>query len=198
MELLQRPTARTLLADEKIVELFWQRSENAIEETDLKYKKYLFTIAYNIVHDTLDCEECLNDTYIGAWNAMPPARPNLLKAFLTTIMRRVAVNRYHSNSKKSTVPSEMTVSLSEVEAFITEETTVEDAFDAVQVGKLISDYLRTLSERRRFVFMSRYYVANPIDMIAKELNLSRSTVNKELAFIRAGLKTHLEKEGYTV
>lgn len=198
MELLQRPTARTLLDDEKIVELYWQRSENAIEETDLKYKKYLFSIAYNIVHDSLDCEECLNDTYIGAWNAMPPEKPSLLKAFLTTIMRRVAVNRYHRNSKKSTVPSEMTVSLSEVEAFITEDTTVEDVFDAVQVGKLISDYLRSLSQRRRFIFMSRYYVANTVDKIARDLNLSRSTVNKELAFIRGGLKAHLEKEGYTV
>ena len=198
MELQRGQTARTLLDDEKIVELYWQRSENAIEETDLKYKRYLFSIAYNIVHDSLDCEECLNDTYVGAWNAMPPAKPNLLKAFLTTIMRRVAVNRYHYNAKKSAIPSEMTVSLSEVEAFITEDTSAEDVFDAVQVGKLISNYLRSLSQRRRFIFMSRYYVANTVDKIAKDLGLSRSTVNKEIAFIRAGLKERLEREGYTL
>lgn len=198
MEFQTRYTARTLLDDEKIVELYWQRSENAIAETDLKYKRYLFSIAYNIVHDSLDCEECLNDTYVGAWNAMPPEKPNLLKAFLTTIMRRVAVNRYHYNAKKSAIPSEMTVSLSEVEAFLTEDTSAEDMFNAVQVGKLISNYLRSLSERRRFIFMSRYYVANTVDKIAKDLNLSRSTVNKELAFIRAGLKEQLEREGYTL
>ena len=198
MELQQKDTARALLDDEKIVELYWQRSENAIEETDLKYKRYLVSIAYNIVHDSLDCEECLNDTYVGAWNAMPPAKPNLLKAFLTTIMRRVAVNRYHYNAKKSVIPSEMTVSLSEMEAFLTEDTTAEDVFNAAQVGKLISSYLRSLSQRRRFIFMSRYYVANTVDKIATDLGLSRSTVNKELAFIRSGLKAHLEREGYTL
>ena len=198
MELQHKQSTRPLLDDEQIVALYWQRDERAITETDLKYRKYLFTIAYNIVHDSLDCEECLNDTYIGAWNGIPPAKPNILKAFLTTIMRRIAVNRYHHNTKKRTVPSEMTVALSEVEAFMADEKTFEQTFDAVQLGKLISDYLRTLSERRMFIFMSRYYLANTVDRIAKDLGLSRSTVNKELALIRDGLKEKLEKEGYFI
>ena len=198
MEHQRKKAERAALDDKKIVELYWRRDENAIEETDLKYKKYLLAIAYNIVHDTLDCEECLNDTYVGAWNSMPPSRPDILRAFLTTIMRRTAVNRYHSNNKKSTVPSEMTLALSELEEAIGQEADFEESFDSYRLGKIISDYIRSLSERRRFIFMSRYYAANTVNKIAGDLNLSRSTVNKELAFIRNGLKEKLENEGYTI
>ena len=106
------------LEDNEIIELFWSRNESAIDETDIKYGKYLLAIAFNILNDTLDSEECLNDTYLSVWNSIPPTRPNILRAFLTTVMRRVAVNRYHSNSKKSAVPSEMTHSLSEMEYFL--------------------------------------------------------------------------------
>lgn len=198
MERQRKKAARAALDDKKIVELYWRRDEKAIEETDLKYKKYLLAIAYNIVHDTLDCEECLNDTYVGAWNSMPPSCPDILRAFLTTIMRRTAVNRYHSNNKKSTVPSEMTLALSELEEAIGQEADFEESFDSYRLGKIISDYIRSLSERRRFIFMSRYYAANTVNKIAGDLNLSRSTVNKELAFIRNGLKEKLENEGYTI
>ena len=118
MELQSKKTARAPIDDEKIVELYWARDEKAIDETDFKYRKYLFSIAYNVLHDKLDCEECLNDTYLGAWNAIPPTRPNVLKAFLTTIVRRIAIKRYHSALRKKAVPSEMTVSLSELEDFV--------------------------------------------------------------------------------
>ena len=198
MELQRSKSNRTPLDDQKIVELYWQRNERAIEETDLKYQKYLLAVAYNIVHDPLDCEECLNDTYMGAWNSIPPAKPNVLRAFLTTIMRRSAVNRYHSNVKKKNIPSEMTVLLSEIEAFTCGDLVLRDEFDAYRLGKLVSEYLRTLSQRRRFIFMSRYYVAQTVDKIASDLGLSRSTVNKELAFIRNGLREKLESEGYSI
>lgn len=198
MERQRTKSVKALLEDDQIVELYWKRDEKAIEETDLKYKKYLITIAYNIVHDSLDCEECLNDTYIGAWNAMPPAKPTALRAFLTTIMRRIAINRYHSNQKKGNVPSEMTVALAEVEAILNKNAMREDEFDIYRLGRIISDYLRTLTERRRFIFMSRYYAANTVDKIAKDLKISRSTVNKELAFIKIKLKEKLESEGYAI
>ncbi len=196
MALQRNKPIRAPLEDQAIIELYWQREETAIEETDLKYRAYLFTVAYNIVHDALDCEECLEDTYLGAWNGIPPARPNVFRAFLTTIMRRVAVNRYHSNLKKGNVPSEMTVALSELDALT--DTSEEAAFDAYLLGKLISEYLRTLSERQRFVFMSRYYAAHTVDRIARDLNLSRSAVNKQLANLRSDLKKMLERERYAV
>ena len=121
MELQSKQTARTPMDDDKIVELYWERDEKAIEETDFKYKKYLFSIAYNVVHDRLDCEECLNDTDLGAWNAIPPTKPSVLKAFLTTITRRIAIKCYHSNMRQNVIPSEMTVSLSELEEIIADE-----------------------------------------------------------------------------
>ena len=196
MELQNKQTAKVPMDDEKIVELYWERDEKAIEETDFKYKKYLFSIAYNVVHDRLDCEECLNDTYLGAWNAMPPSRPNVLKAFLTTITRRIAIKRYHSNMRQNVIPSEMTVSLSELEDFVAGDGDVGADFDAERLGRVISDFVRRLPQRRRFIFMSRYYAYEPIDTIAKELDLSRSMVNKELAAIRKALKEKLESEGY--
>ena len=198
MELQSKHTTRVPISDEKIIELYWLRNEKAIEETDLKYKKYLFSIAYNIVHDQLDCEECLNDTYLGIWNAIPPQKPRVLKAFLTVIMRRIAINRYHSNLRKNVVPSELTVSLSEIEDFISGDDDVSAEFDAERLGRVISNFVRSLSERKQFIFMSRFYVADSIDTIASDLQLSRSMVNKELAAIKIALKEILESEGYSI
>jgi RNA polymerase sigma-70 factor (ECF subfamily) len=180
------------VSDEQIIALYWSRDEKAIAETDYKYRNYLYSVAYNIVHDTPVCQECLNDTYLAAWNAMPPAKPNVLKAFLTTITRRIAINRYHSNLRRS----EMTVALSEWEGFLTDGEDPQTRFDTKEMGRVISGFVRTLPRRRRYIFMSRYYGAEPIDTIAKHLGLSRSMVNKELAAIRKALKEKLESEGY--
>ena len=105
--------AAKVLADEDIVALYFDRNESAIDETDKKYGKYLYTIAYNIIHDSMDCEECLDDTYLSTWNRIPPTRPKILKVFLSKIMRDVAVDRYRKDSAKKRVPSELTVSLEE-------------------------------------------------------------------------------------
>ena len=198
MELQGKQTAKMPMDDEKIVALYFARDEKAIAETDYKYKKYLFSIAYNVLHDRLDSEECLNDTYLGAWNAMPPSRPHVLKAFLTTITRRIAIKRYHSKARRSVIPSEMTISLSELEDFVAGDEDIGTDFDAERLGRVISDFVRSLSERRQFIFMSRYYVADPIDTIASDLDLSRSMVNKELAAIRCALKETIESEGYSI
>ena len=186
------------LSDAQIVELYRQRDEYAIAATDTKYKKHLMAVARNIVHDLLDCEECLNDTYIGAWNAIPPASPTSLRAFLTTIMRRIAVNHYYNNQKASHIPSEMTVALSEIEAFTDNGASMDAELDAMHLGQTISRYLRTLDARQRYIFMSRYYTANTVDSIAHSLRVSRSTVNKQLALMRKGLKQALESEGYEI
>ena len=119
MELQRKRTAT--MSDEKIVDLYWQRDEQAIKETDIKYKRFLLSLANNIVHDMCDSEECLNDTYIGAWNSIPPARPVLLQSFLATIIRRTAINRFNANKRQKRIVSEYTVSLSELEDFIADE-----------------------------------------------------------------------------
>ena len=193
---LQTKRAVTM-SDEQIVDLYWQRNEQAIRETDVKYRNFLLAIAYNMVHDPCDSEECLNDTYIGAWNSIPPARPTLLQAFLTTIMRRKAIDCYKTRKRQKRMVSELTVSLSEVEDFLSDEDATTDA-GSQELGLLISEFVRSLSERRMYIFMSRYYVARPIKEIAKLLGCSESTVNKEIAAIKHELKEKLEKEGYRV
>ena len=187
---------QAVLPDAEIIELYWQRDERAIRETDRKYQAFLLSVAYNILRDGYDCEECLNDTYLGAWNAMPPARPTVLQAFLATIMRRTAIDRYKAKKRQKRVDSELTVALSEVEELLTDGSDPAAELDARELGRVISEYIRSLSKRRRYVFMSRYYMARPIGEIAELLGCSESTVNKEIAVIKRGLKEALEKEGY--
>ena len=188
---------KSLMSDGEIIELYFRRDERAISETDAKYGKYLFSVAYNVVHDRLDCEECLNDTYLDAWNAMPPERPAVLKAFLAIIMRRRAIDRYKSEKRKRRIPSELTVSLSELE-FALSDDTPQSELEAEELCRIISDFLRSLPERRAYIFMSRYYAARPIREIANKLCVSESTVNKELALIRQSLRKMLESEGYFI
>ena len=184
--------------DKQIIELYWQRNEQAIKETDIKYRKFLLSVAYNIVHDTCDSEECLNDTYIGTWNAIPPAKPTVFQAFLVTIMRRTAIDCYKSKKRQKRIVSELTVSLSEVEDFLSDNYAMCSPTDTKELGRIMSDFARSLSDRRMYIFMSRYYVARPIKEIAKLLGCSESTVNKEIAVIKCDLKEKLKKEGYTL
>ena len=193
-----QPQATATMSDEQIVALYWQRDEQAIKETDIKYKKFLLSVAYNIVHDTCDSEECLNDTYIGAWNSIPPARPTLLQAFLATIMRRTAIDCYKTRMRQKRIASELTVSLSEVEDFIADDNDSYSQTEAKELGGVISDFVRLLSKRRMYIFMSRYYFVRPVKEIARLLECSESTVYKEIAAIKCDLKEKLEKEGYSV
>ena len=186
------------MSDEQIVELYWQRDERAIRETDRKYQHFLLTVAHNILRDAQDCEECLNDTYLGAWNAIPPARPKVLQAFLATIMRRTAIDRYKAGKRQKRIDSELTVALSEVEEFLADGSDPAAELDAHELGRVISEFIRALPKRRMYIFMSRYYTARPIGEIARLLGCSESTVNKEIAAIKRDLKEMLEKEGYSL
>lgn len=185
----------SVMTDEQIIELYWQRNEQAIKETDVKYKNFLLSIAYNIVRDVRDSEECLDDTYIGAWNSIPPARPTMLQAFLATIMRHTAIDCYKTRTRQKRISSELTVSLCELGDVISDEGTGAEA-DSAELGKAISNFVRSLPDRRMYIFMSRYYMARPIAEIAKRLGCSESTVNKEIAAIKRDLKEKLQKEGY--
>ena len=186
------------MSDEQIVELYWRRDERAIRETDRKYQHFLLTVANNILRDAQDCEECLNDTYLGAWNAIPPARPKVLQAFLATIMRRTAIDCYKRKKRQKRIDSELTVALSEVEELLADGSDPAAELDAHELGRVISEFIRALPKRRMYIFMSRYYTARPIGEIARLLGCSESTVNKEIAAIKRDLKEKLEKEGYSL
>ena len=185
-----------LLGDEEIIKLYWARNEQAIAETDKKYKRYLFTIAYNILHDDLDCEECLNDTYLGTWNTIPPERPSVFQAFISKIMRNTAIGRYRKNTVAKRIPSELTISLDELGEYMPATPSVEEEYFVGAVSKSVSEYLRTLPERGAFMFICRYYCSDKISDIAAMLHVTERTVFRELTSIREGLKEKLTQEGY--
>ena len=127
---------------------------------------------------------------------MPPSKPALLQAFLATIMRRTAIDRYKSRKRQKRIASELTVSLSELEEIIADES--DSSAETDELARLLSDFVRSLPDRRMYIFMSRYYFARPIGEIASLLGCSESTVNKEIAAIKRELKEKLMKEGYTL
>ena len=189
----KRTERQTIIDDEQIIELYWQRNENAIQETDKKYGQFLFRIAYNILHDRLDCEECQNDTYLDVWKAIPPTRPTVFPAFITKIMRRIALDRYKEKTAKRRIPSEYTVSMEDIKDTLHSNETVDSEYAAEELGKIISDYVRSLTDRQRYIFIDRFYLAEPVETIAADLSISVSTIYRELENIKQGLKTYLER-----
>ncbi len=186
------------LSDEEIVELYWERNEKAIDETDKKYGKYLYTIAYNIVHNRMDCEECVNDTYLGTWDRIPPQRPNAFQAFLSRIMRNIAIDRFRKNSANKRVPSEMQVSLDELDECRIPSPSQEELYLLDELAKLLNGFLEELDEQDEFIFVCRYYYSDRINTIAKMLNITEKRVSSRLNAIRSNLKERLEKEGYHI
>lgn len=187
------------LSDEEIIALFWKRNEKAIEETDKKYGRYLYGIAYNIVHDTLDCEECLNDTYNGTWHKIPPTRPRVLGAFLSRIMRNIAVDKFRSNTAQKRVPSEYIVALDELDECLSDESAdVEKEYNIRQISFILNDFLHKLSARREYIFVCRYYYSDKVADIAESLGLKEGTVARELSLMRRELREALEKEGFSI
>ena len=185
-----------LPCDNKIVEMYWKRDEQAIIYTEQKYGKYLLAVAFNILGQIQDCQECVNDVYLSAWNAIPPTRPTFLKCFLTVLLRRNAINRYHRNTRKKEIPSRLTVSLEELDDAFCSSKSIEENLDDKMLGEALSKFVMQLPERQKYIFMSRYYIAQPIHKIANELSISKSTVNKEISAIKQSLIHFLEKEGY--
>ncbi len=186
-----------VLTDGELVELFWRREESAVAETDRKYRFYLLRVAERFLTDRRDREECLADTYLGAWNAIPPEKPQSMKAFLTVILRRIAVNRYRMDGRKRRVPGELLCPLEDGEGTAVAES-AEDTFDSKQLGRLLSAFAEALPSRRRIIFMCRFYENRKIGEIARLLGCSHSTVEKELAAIKRELKECLQKEGYEI
>jgi RNA polymerase sigma-70 factor (ECF subfamily) len=186
------------MPDEEIVGLYWERDEKAIFHTDKKYGKFLFQISYNILQQELDCEECVNDTYLNAWNAIPPKRPSPLGAFLSRITRNLSVDRYRKQSAERRIPSELTVSLDEFGQEVAYSPSLEDEYLISEISKVINEYLHSLSSREWLIFICRYYYSDRISKIAEMLSVSERTVNRELAKMREGLRQKLLEGGVCI
>ena len=183
--------------DEEINRLYFDRDEDAVAETQRKYGAYLKKIASDLTNDRRDAEECVNDVYLNAWNSIPPNRPNSLKAYLTVLVRRAAADVYRRDGRDKKIPKKICSSLDELSDIIPGGD-AEDEFDGKILSDIIKSFVSSLSERRKFIFISRYYVNRKTDEIAKKLQVSRSTVAKELAEIKSELKKRLDSEGYSI
>ena len=145
------------MEDEKIVDLYWQRSESAIRETEIKYDRYLTKIAYNILADTEDSRESVNDTYLAAWNSMPPHRPGVLSTYLGKLTRRISIDCFRRRTRQKRGGSEYELSLSELGDCVSGGNTTEEIVNVKLLADAIGIFLRLQSEEARNAFIGRYY-----------------------------------------
>lgn len=184
------------MQDEEIIKLYFERNEAAISETEAVYGKYLFKIAYNILADTEDCKECVNDTYLKAWNTIPPHKPVALSAYLGKIARENAIDVYRKQNRIKRKASEYAMALDELSDCVSGNENTENAVDTKILGKEISRYLSSISEEKRCIFVMRYYRCDSVKAISEHMNMSEAKIKSILHRTRKGLKKHLIKEGF--
>lgn len=186
------------MEDSAIIKLYWAREELALVETESKYGGYCRTIACNILNNREDAEECVNDTYLRAWNSMPPQRPSILGAFLGKITRNVSLDRFKINRAEKRGGGQMLLALEELGDCIPEETTMEERVEAAELARCLDSFLRNLPERECCVFLRRYWYVDSVQEIARRYQMAEGSVKSTLYRVRQKLRTHLEKEGVTL
>lgn len=181
--------------DNAIIRLYWDRNEQAIRATSEKYGRYCKTIAKNILYSEEDAEECVNDTYLGAWNAMPSHWPEQLSTFLGKITRNLAFNRYRHDRAKKRGGGEITLVLDELADCVSDED-LEQSIDHQELIKAVGLFLRGLPAGKRNMFVRRYWYADPVSEIAKKYGILQGTVSKTLERTRKQLKLFLTERGF--
>lgn len=182
------------MEDEKIIELFFERSEQAIKELDLKYGKVCHSVSYNILHNRQDVEECVNDAYLGTWNTIPPQRPNPLLTFLCKIVRNLSIMRHHANTAMKR-NSTYDVVLEELENCLASSTTVETEIEANELPNIIDGFLETLSQENRVIFMRRYWFSDTYAQVSERVGLTEKNVSVRLTRIRKQMREYLTERG---
>ena len=173
--------------DAKIVQLYWDRNEQAIPATADKYGRYCTSIAKNILGNNEDAEECVNDTYLNAWNSMPPHRPSILSTFLGKIVRNLSFNRYKHNTADKRGGGELPVVLEELSDL---------AFDQKELTKAIDTFLDSLSPEKRSIFISRYWYTDSISEIAVRNDMNDGAISMTLNRLRLKLHNYLLERGF--
>ena len=182
------------LKDHEIIDLFFERSEQAITELIVKYGVAIKKVSSNILNNAQDVEECQSDTYLQIWNRIPPARPQYLGAYVCRIARNVSLTRYHANSAQKR-NSHYDVALEELEATIPSLSTVETEYDAKELTVYLNRFLSGLSQRDRYLFLRRYWYGDGISEIAQHLRMTPHNASVRLFRLRQGLQKYLQKEG---
>ncbi len=178
--------------DCKIVDMYWERDERAISESDIKYGRMLSSLAYSLTSSHEDAEECVNDTYLDAWNAMPEARPQFLGAFLSKITRRISIDRFRmTHSQKRGGVENLTLEL--LECIPSGDTPFED-YENGRLKKTLDEFLRRLDREKRAIFIRRYFYSQSVEFISNAMGIGESKVKTTLFRIRRSLQATLEKE----
>ena len=182
------------MTDESIIELYFARNESALTETDKTYGAYCRRIALNILELFEDAEECVNDTYLRAWNSIPPTRPNSLRAFLGRITRNLSISRYRANhaEKRGTA-----LLFSELGDCLPEPTS-ENGFDERELARTINDWLRELPEKDRVLFIRRYFSGDDVKKLANLCGVTQNHMAQKLFRLRKKLREKLESEGFNI
>lgn len=186
------------MTDERIVELYWQRDERAIRETELAYGTYIHYIAYAILRDESDAGEITNDTYLKAWNSIPPQRPKPLKAFLGRIARQLSLNRAEYNTADKRGGSQYPLALDELLECVADKDSSPDPADLIALRDAINAFLRSLPTEARRMFIRRYWYMDSIKEIASAFAVGESRVKSTLVRAREKLRKVLKKEGFDV
>ena len=178
--------------DEEIIALFFERSEQAIKELDIKYGKVFLSLSNKILNDELDAEECVNDAYLATWNAIPPAKPNPLLAFVCKIVRNISLKRYEKNTAAKR-NSRYDVAMEELEDCLASTTTIEKEISERELTEIIESFLESLSKENRVIFMRRYWFSDTYADIAKLVGLTEKNVSVRLTRIRNDLRKYLSE-----
>ncbi|MBQ3027795.1 MAG: sigma-70 family RNA polymerase sigma factor [Lachnospiraceae bacterium] len=181
--------------DTQIVELYWARKESAIEETAAKYGSYCRSIAHNILNNQDDAEECVNDTWLGAWNSMPPHRPSVLSTFLGKLTRRISIDKWRHVNAKKRGDGQLPLILSELEDCISDGKSIEEETERKLLAEVIAAFVKSLPETEQKVFLCRYWYMDSVGAIASRFRFSESKVKSMLSRTREKLRVRLEKEG---
>ncbi|MCC8064366.1 MAG: sigma-70 family RNA polymerase sigma factor [Clostridiales bacterium] len=184
------------MEDEQIVALYWARDEAALTESDRKYGAYCQSIAWNVLRSREDADECVNDTWLHAWNAMPPEKPDILSAFLGRITRNLSLDRYRRRhaAKRGGGLEAIDLELDDCSA----GTGLDSHLDAIAVAEAITTFLRASDQATRVIFLRRYWYADSIPEIAQRYHISESKVKSLLYRSRKRLRRYLEEEGIAV
>lgn len=183
------------MEDRTIIDLFWARQEQAIAETEQKYGSYCRTIAENILKNRQDAEECVNDTWLRAWNTMPPQRPNILSAFLGRITRNLSLDCYKAYHTDKRGGGQLPLILDELSECLSDGKTTEDLVESAELSRIVDRFLRTLPEKEYCIFLRRYWYADTTREIAQRYRMSEGTIKSMLHRTRNKLCTYLKQEG---
>lgn len=183
------------MEDHAIIALFWAREERALEETAHKYGSFCRSIAYNILCNREDTEECVNDTWLRAWNSMPPQRPSILSSFLGKITRNLSLDRFKLSHAGKRGGGQLPLALEELGDCVSGGESVEDQLAMKELSRLLDRFLRDLPERECCIFLRRYWFVDSIREIALRYQMAEGSVKSTLYRTRQKLRLFLEKEG---